>query len=922
MEFERASSGLTGLDRVLDDLRLGDNVVWQVDDIADYRHFARAFAAAALKSHKKLVYFRFGRHSPLIDPAPGVRLEPVNAARGFEAFSAAIRSVITAEGEGVYYVFDCLSELLSEWSTDLMIGNFFLVTCPYLFHLKTIAYFAVLRDHHSYQTIARIRDTTQILLDLYHDDRFYIHPLKVWKRYSPTMFLPHVAPDGSDVFVPLTTSADAVQLFASRKPRGGLSHPARRLDYWDHLFIQAAETIQDSAGDSRTLAKRRQYLDKLLKMMISRDEMILTLARRFLNINDLLKIKDRLIGSGFIGGKAVGLILARAILAASTKRDWNMLLEPHDSFYIGSDVYYTYLVENSCWQLRQEQKLPENYYNTATILQEKLETGQFPEIIRDQFLEILEYFGQSPIIVRSSSLLEDSFGNAFAGKYASVFCTNQGNLTERYDRFIQAVRQVYASTMNRDALAYRAQRGLANCDEQMALLVQRVSGGHHGEYFFPDLAGVALSHNLYVWREEMQPEAGMLRLVLGLGTRAVDRVDDDYARFVALDHPLLRTETSSEEIRTFSQHGMDLLNLDLNQPETISIQDLINRNLIGQLPLFATPDISDDCFPDLGFPSRPWVFNFDPLLGETPFPRVMQELLQTLQEAYGHPVDTEFTVNFRSSRDFSINPEENPSNGISGEKNENPASPSIRLPQEAPPERMQTNFYINLLQCRPLQVRCNQQPVALPDYIPGERVILESHGHFMGGNQELQIERFIYVVPQMYTGLSISDQYQVARVIGKLNRMIPPQDESPTVLLGPGRWGTSTPSLGIPVSFAEINHFAVLGELAFQTGISTGGRQAGMIPELSYGTHFFQDLVETGIFYVALNEAVEGTRVNHEFFMNHPSQLLRWLADAERWRSIIRVVEFSAAKTGLGRNEILRLHADVSRNKMICWVES
>lgn len=882
MEFERASSGLPGLDRILDDLRLGDNVVWQVDTVADYRYFARAFATAALAACKRLVYFRFGQHPPLIDPVPDLQLVTVDAGRGFEAFSAAIRSVITAKGEGVYYIFDCLSELLSEWSTDLMIGNFFLVTCPYLFQLKTVAYFAVLRDCHSYQTIARIRDTTQILLDLFHDDRFYIHPLKVWKRYSPTMFLPHVAADGSDGFIPLTTSADAVQLFAARKPRGGLSHPAQRLDYWDHLFIQAAGVIESPAQNPRTLAERRQYQVKLLKMMIGRDERILTLARRYLNIEDLLKIKDRLIGSGFIGGKAVGLILARAILGASAKRNWSTFLEPHDSFYIGSDVYYTYLVENGCWQLRQEQKLPENYYSTATILQEKLATGQFPETVRDQFLEMLEYFGQSPIIVRSSSLLEDSFGNAFAGKYASVFCTNQGNLTERYDRFIQAVRQVYASTMNRDALAYRAQRGLADYDEQMALLVQRVSGGSHGNYFFPDLAGVALSHNLYVWREDMQPEAGMLRLVLGLGTRAVDRVDDDYARFVALDHPLLRTETSSDEIRTFSQHTMDLLNLDTNRPESIAIQNLIDQDLLRQLPLLATPDTSDDRFSDQGFHRRPWVLNFDPLLGETQFPRLMQELLQTLQEAYGYPVDTEFTVNFRSANDFSI----------------------------------------NLLQCRPLQIRCNQQHVTFPEFIPGERIILESHGHFMGGNQELRIGRFIYVVPYVYTGLSISDKYQVARVIGQLNRTIPSQDESPTVLLGPGRWGTSTPSLGISVSFAEINHFAVLGELAFQTGVSDGGTLTGIVPELSYGTHFFQDLVETGIFYLALNEAKEGTRINYDFFMNRPNHLTRWLPEAERWQDLLRVVEADSWKTDAGSGEIIRLHADVTKNKMICWVEA
>ena len=119
----------------------------------------------------------------------------------------------------------------------------------------------------------------------------------------------------------------------------------------------------------------------------------------------------------------------------------------------------------------------------------------------DQFAEMLDYFGQSPIIVRSSSLLEDNYGNAFAGKYESVFCANQGSPQKRLEDFLSAVRTIYASTMSEEALRYRAHRGLLDRDEQMALLVQRVSGGLHGDLFFPQVAGVGLSYNPYVWNE-------------------------------------------------------------------------------------------------------------------------------------------------------------------------------------------------------------------------------------------------------------------------------------------------------------------------------------------------------------------------------------------------------------------------------------
>ena len=864
MDFQRASSGLPGLDQILDDLRLGDNVVLQVERIEDYLYFARPFALKALSDERRVVYFRFGQHHPLISDLDKVTIYEVEAGRGFDHFSAEIRELATKEGEEVFYIFDCLSELLSEWSNDLMIGNFFRVTCPYLFKLNTIAYFSLLRDHHSYQTVARIRDTTQLLLDIYHTNDYYVHPLKVWKRYSPTMFLPHIAV--KDDFRPLTNSAEVAQLF-SAYPQRGLGSAQRRLDYWDHFFIRASEIQEEFKNNTAQQGKSEHsaIFEQILQMIVGKDEKILNLARRYLTIDDLLNIKSRLIGSGLIGGKAVGLILARAILSADQDSDWNSILEPHDSFYIGSDVYYTYLVENDCWELRQEQKKTQQYFSAAASLKKAIENGSFPEDIRDQFMEMLEYFGQSPIIIRSSSLLEDSFGNAFAGKYESVFCVNQGNLQERYEQLISAVREVYASTMNEDALVYRLQRGLAQCDEQMALLVQRVSGAHRGSYFFPDLAGVALSHNLYVWRDDMNPEAGMMRLVAGLGTRAVDRSDDDYARFVPLDYPLLRTESSTEELLTHTQHNIDLLDLEENKLGTRSFRQLSKEGLLQRLPLLA----DRIRVPREGREDEySWVLSFQKLLSQTAFPQVIREMLQTIQKAYDYPVDTEFTANFY----------------------------------------LEDNFRINLLQCRPLQVKSNFARVELPHNLPAELIFFKTSGLFMGGSLELKIGRIIYVVPAKYAELAISDKYQVARVIGRLNRLIPTQNEIPTILLGPGRWGTTTPSLGIPVSFAEINNVAVIGEVSFIT--------SGFEPDLSFGSHFFQDLVETGIFYLALHEVKSKAVVNLDFLTQAPNVLSTLLPDDANWDSVIKVTN---AEDFRGE---LRIHADLKRQKVICWLRS
>ncbi|MCJ7777070.1 MAG: hypothetical protein MUP16_01995, partial [Sedimentisphaerales bacterium] len=203
-----ASTGFSGLDKLLCDLKKGDNVVWQVDSVDDYRHFLTPYVARALQDKRNIVYMRFAQHSPLVENQSNITIYQLDAGSGFESFSKQIHTIISKEGKETYYVFDCLSDLLSAWATDLMIGNFFMVTCPYLFELDTIAYFAILRNYHSFQTVARIRETTQLLLDAYNfDGSFYVHPLKVWNRYSPTMFLPHL--QQGENFLPIASSVDA-----------------------------------------------------------------------------------------------------------------------------------------------------------------------------------------------------------------------------------------------------------------------------------------------------------------------------------------------------------------------------------------------------------------------------------------------------------------------------------------------------------------------------------------------------------------------------------------------------------------------------------------------------------------------------------------------------------------------------------------
>ncbi|MDH3999056.1 MAG: PEP/pyruvate-binding domain-containing protein, partial [Desulfuromonadales bacterium] len=465
-DSRRVSTGLSGLDRVLDDLRIGDNVVWKVDTIDDYQAFVLPYVKQALADKREVIYVRFGQHPPLLDAGHGVETIELDPREGFEPFACAINTLATEKGVGAFYVFDCLSDLLSAWATDHMVANFFQVTCPYLFRLDTVAFFALLHNSHAHKTITRIRETTQVLIDLYsRDGNYFVHPLKVWERHSPTMFLPHRKEE--EAFVPMANSLEATSLLADVLHRD-ITAGSRRLDHWHRLFMQARQLSEGKTHDQ----ERDHMVRHLCRHLIGQEENILELACRYFSLEDLLAIKTRMIGTGFIGGKAVGMLLARRILEDQQDQNWTEQLEQHDSFFIGSNVYYSYIVGNDWWQLYADQKTDQGYFKAGAELHDKMLQGAFPEQLREDIQDMLDYYGQYPIIVRSSSVLEDGFGSAFAGKYDSFFCANQGSPEDRYAAFEDAVRKIFASTMSEEALTYRKQRGLDQHVEQMGLLVQ------------------------------------------------------------------------------------------------------------------------------------------------------------------------------------------------------------------------------------------------------------------------------------------------------------------------------------------------------------------------------------------------------------------------------------------------------------------
>ena len=833
MLFDRIPSGYPGADEVFDNIRMGDNVVWQVTELAEYRLFAQPFADRAIADGRNMVYMHFTHHEPLLSARPGLKIFEFDPDMGFEPFTVAIYNRITAEGKGTFYVFDSLSDLQSAWYTDQMMANFFRVTCPYLYELETVAYFPLLRSRHSFDSVARIRDTTQLLIDVYtSDNRVYIHTLKAQERDGNNVYIPHVSTNGGP-FKPLDGGVAVSRYY--RLLDDISSHTQdQNYDSHDRFFAQAK--LEYGRGQFRDETELT-----ILESMMSKDPNVQRLIHQLFDAKDYFAVRDRMIGAGAIGGKACGMLLARKI-AEECLPEFRNHAEPHDSFFIGSDVFYTYLVNNNCWKLRIEQRTPEGYFTKAPELREAMLRGEFSEQIREQFKAMLSYYGQSPIIVRSSSFLEDGFGNAFAGKYESVFCVNFGSLEERLTAFEDAVRQVYASTMDPSALEYRLQRGLEKLDEQMSILVQRVSGSWAGPYYLPGVAGVGYSRCLYRTSQDVDPGAGMLRLVVGLGTKAVDRTEDDYPRLVNLDRPTARSHSSTAYRHRFSQHSIDVIDRERRAFRSVDAES-VRQCLPGWFCrlMFERDTEAEAELREFGMSDEVWYVSCQGLLERTEFPNIMRSLLKTLENVYGTPVDIEYAVNTDEYGDF----------------------------------------VINLLQCRPLYIGQPGGKVTMPE-LPESDTFFKLKDSSMGLATSTDIDLVIEIDAKAYYEFPYSKKPLAAKAVGTINRALRDSGKK-ILLLAPGRLGTSSPELGVPVSFADISGFAGVCEVSDD--------RAGYMPELSYGSHMFQDLVEADIFYCAVWNDARTVAYRPQLLDGEPNRFADYCPNMPELEHMFRVIE-------------------------------
>ncbi len=592
----------------------------------------------------------------------------------------------------------------------------------------------------------------------------------------------------------------------------------------------------------------------LLKSLVSDQLAFIHIARRWFTATDFNMILERRIGTGKIGGKAAGLLLAYKILQNTAPEIFNQIHLPR-SYFIGADVFYDFMAANQLEFLNQKYKTAEQIRDEYPKIREQYGRARFPEEIAHQLREVLREVGNTPLIVRSSSLLEDNFGMSFAGKYLSIFCPNQGTLKENLRDLTLAIRQIYASVFGPDALMYRRRVGLLDYDERMAILLQEVQGERHRQYYFPALAGVAYSYSPIVWNQRFKREDGFMRLVMGLGTRAVDRIAGDYPRMINLSHPLLRPDVTPKAIRYYSQHFVDALDLEQNIMTTVPVESVLGADY-PPLRWLVSVDDGETVHPPLtigrSLDPNQLVLTFDGLLQRGSFVSLMKTVLACLEQQYEQPVDIEFAVSL--------------------------------IPESGTPRLM-----FHLLQCRPQNQLNgdNREVQSIPTELPAQDKILLCTRMVPQGSVG-KIEYIVYVDPEAYYQLdTLEDHSEVARCIGLLNSSL---EGHPFILIGPGRWGSSDSMQGVPVTYADIFNTRALVEVA--------SNKSGFAAEPSYGTHFFQDLVESQIYPLAVYPEEDGDYLDLDFIKQSENHMPKFIPEPTKAGHCVKVIHIPGERPG------------------------
>jgi hypothetical protein len=498
------------------------------------------------------------------------------------------------------------------------------------------------------------------------------------------------------------------------------------------------------------------------------------------------------LGRGALGGKASGLAFTKDLLAGPLGSSDLAGLEVSvpTMAVIATDSFDQFVARNRLNQLPFDE-LPDDRIGKA------FQQSELPiDLLGD--LRALSQQIKTPLAVRSSSLLEDALDHPFAGVYATkMIPNNQFDADTRFRRLVEAIKFVYASTYFREARDYIRSIGRQPANEKMAVILQEVVGRRHGDRFYPDLSGIARSYNFYAAPPAV-PEQGVVNLALGLGKTIVDGgVSWTYspaypqkpAPFGSVDELMVGTQTEFWAVNMGKPPAYDPVS-EIEYMVRAGIRDAEADETLRFVA--STYDVARDrVVPGTGSPGAR-ILDFAPLLQLERFPlnQLVKALLAAAEEALHAKVEIEFAA-------------------------------TIEEPRNAAPR-----FRLGFLQVRPMFVPADVVEVAAEDLLREDAIVASDR--VMGNGIEPGIHDIVFVPPETFSAMQTP---QIAQQLEGINRKLS-DEHRPYLLIGFGRWGSSHPSLGIPVNWSQVSGARVLVEATLPQ----------MNVELSQGSHFFHNL--------------------------------------------------------------------------------
>lgn len=595
--------------------------------------------------------------------------------------------------------------------------------------------------------------------------------------------------------------ADAIE----KLPADVIEYHSRRNDFSRWLFARTETELASkmrplSSEDFSDIESQRRYLVSMIqarRQQRNRGVVADFDPHDFDPETEFFKI-----GKGSLGGKARGL----AFLGYLLRHD-GLFQQGSDKVYVGipqtlvitTDYFEAFITENSL-DASAQNNLPDEEIARQFL------AGRLPEDLTaalKAYLSRIRY----PLAVRSSGLLEDAQRHAYAGLYHTYILPNDHDDTDsRLDHLLQAVKLVYASTFFQNARAYAERVGHRTSDEKMAVIIQQLIGSSYGEYYYPAISGVALSRNYYP-QGRMKPEDGMAVIALGLGKSVVS--GGQSLRFCPKYPKKVPQRGSVDDVLNYSQRHFWALHMgrlpELGVDDAVTLERRAVSSVEDEPPmrlLSSTYQPEDHRIRDTTHIPGHRVLTFAGVLKHDllPLSSFLENVLDAGEAGMGRPVEMEFAVD---------------------------------LPvDDSTPARFM------LLQMRPMSARSTSAAVSISPREIENALCYTCRA--MGNGRDCTLTDIIYVKPDRFNAARSRD---VARQIAELNARLVKAGRK-YLLVGPGRWGSQDPWLGIPVSWGQINGVGAIVETVSEA----------LKAEPSQGAHFFHNLVSLDISYLCVTD--------------------------------------------------------------------